>query len=954
MQGKKLRVSVMLSFLVLLFIGIGTTVFATNLDNDVNEENNDRFSKGSPWMEGADNSIYSNSIDSQEEEQKIEPEEPGTVEKYFAELLRNTASSLISLLEDNLGAGIDRIIFGRVGSGQPNRVNVFGFELRSGNPYGVTAAVCYSVVRSMVYIFIGILFVFLLAKSAWGGQTGQSREAIKSNLFESAVKFTALALMPYLFDVAIYIRDVALYGIKEITGLMITDGATLSLSNAFLINAERTGRFIDALMYLGTVVLTLFFAVMYIAMAIDLLICFISFPILCAMSTKKRDLIGAWKMSVLSDLLTPIIDAILLLIPLLTSLMLSDVIEGISIIQLIMCMLILPSRQKIKALLGVQSNAQGGLFSAMGLMALGRMIAGKAKGAIGKLGDIRSDFQKSGMHKKLAEADEEEQEFLLGGFSGGNSNGEGRDLMDGIGGDGKDAAGQAGYEAIPLDEQHPDYEGVGQPDGDLPMEASDFEDMEDVGPTADISAMQDADSAMDSDSGMDAASDYRQGGAAQDEQEMDALSGNQGIGAAKTGLEGESKDGVGAESAEPLTRNQALRNLDQAMEKKQDAIEHLRMRKAGLQNKEKEIARQMLDYETGSDEYKDLEKKRADTSLQAAETEQKIAEQMKNMNTLRNQAKTIRGNAIKGTPTKFDEARARILCKRANISNFEQPDMRNALSNTQMKKLYRQRAIANIAKGTAGVAGSAAGGALLGGASVFLPPAQVAMSTAAGMVGGSALASGTAGLGIAAVSGVRRTVNIGRDSAKRHRDYVIAEAVSSVNAEDIFGQAPDMPPNVPLQPTYPQRSGVGMEAVTGSPQTLPVETEVDTVVIHTEERIKQVRAEIEHHSAEAMKKVISDSGGWKTSAALKALERANIDTEKYLAAVRETKGEALTPQMETEKRIEIQTERLTEEVMRKLTVRPDYGKGTEKYLAASHMVREKVRKIVEKKNKDHF
>ena len=62
------------------------------------------------------------------------------------------------------------------------------------------------------------------------------------------MKFAVLTLMPYVFDVVLYARDVVLYGIKSATGEMITGGATLSLAKAFLINAERTGRFIDSLM----------------------------------------------------------------------------------------------------------------------------------------------------------------------------------------------------------------------------------------------------------------------------------------------------------------------------------------------------------------------------------------------------------------------------------------------------------------------------------------------------------------------------------------------------------------------------------------------------------------------------------------------------------------------------------------------------------------------------------
>ena len=160
---------------------------------------------------------------------------------------------------------------------------------------------------------------------------------------------------------------------------------------------------------------------------------------------------------------------------------------------------------------------------------------------------------------------------------------------------------------------------------------------------------------------------------------------------------------------EPLTRNEALRDLNKTMDTMQQKIDDLRVKKAAYQNQEKQIARKMLDHERGSDEYRELEKERADAALGAAETAEKIEEQSRKLNQLRQQEKELRGSDRGAVPTQFDEARARILCKRANIDNFEQPEFRGVLSNAQMEKLYRNRAIANAVKGGAAVAGAAGG-----------------------------------------------------------------------------------------------------------------------------------------------------------------------------------------------------------------------------------------------------
>ena len=957
-----------------------------SLDNDVDQANEDRFSGRSPWLDNADETIYSDTVDAADEVQDIEPGEPGMVEKYLSELIRNAASSLISLIEKNLGAGLDHIIYGRVGSGKPNSVNIFAFELRSGNPYGVTASICYTLIRSMSFVFLGIGFVYLLAKSAWTGQTAQSREKVKAGFYSTAMKFAVLTLMPYVFDVVLYARDVVLYGIKSATGEMITGGATLSLAKAFLINAERTGRFIDSLMYLGTVLLTLYFAVLYVALAIDLLICFVAFPIMCLMHSPKRDLLGNWMMNVLSDILTPVLDAVLLLVPLLASIMLADVIKGIAIIQMIMCMLIIPSRNRIKVLLGVQSNERGGLFGVMALATLGCALTNKAKSAFGRVSDIHSDLQKSKMHKELAESDEEERESLLGGYS---QNGE---------------SSQDRYE-----DKRPDQGGL--------LEEVDSSDLERAGGRFDGAIMDDGTAISDYESGSleEDGFDETEALKAQGDKEHPGIKpseipaggeGNDTVGAQAEGnfavneeephggegsLSGasfigdmESEGSTSVESDQMLTKNEALRKLDRAMEQKQDTIDGLRAQKAHFQSEEKRFAREKLEYEQGSEEKQALEKRRAEAALRAAQTEQKIAGQLRDMNMLRNQAKAIRGGQGGAVPSAFDDARSEIICKRANINNFEQPEFRNALSNEQLKKLYRQRAVSGIVKGTASVAGGMAGAAFLGGGSIFMQPSTAAMAAAAGALGGTAAGNGVA---VAAMTGTKAARNAvgtavmagtntdgsaadiaaySAGAVARNGNAVyngiyrepVVRAAASADFKAAHGGAD-------VSPVFPATSGTpGPDSHDAGPETvLPEKPEVRipdatnkaaAVAAQGEAALRKIQAEIERDSTEALKKIITSSGELRNSAALIALKNANIETEKYRATVRETQGIKLTQRQERTKRIELQTEYMTEEVMKKLSLQPDYEKGTERYHSAKESIREKIRTIIEKQNKDIF
>lgn len=971
--------------LCIVFVAGGNlVVYATEdeLTNEVDEANENRFSEKSPWLDHADESIYSENIDAGETPQQIEPKDPGIVEKYASELIRNATSSLISLLEGKMGAGIDRIIYGRVGSGKPNSVNIYAFELRSGNPYGVTASVCYALLRSIVFVLLGIYFVSILAKSAWTGHTAQNREQIKSNLYMIAVKFVYLALMPYLLDVVLYIRDVVLHGLKSVTGVMLADGAKLSLSNAFLLNAEFTGRFIDAMMYLGTVGLTLYFAIIYIAIAIDMLVCFIAFPILCLMQSPKKNLMDSWIMTVLSNVLTPVLDAVLLLIPLLTSMMLADVIEGIAFIQLIMCMLIIPARNRIKALLGVQSNERGGFFSAMALLALGRTIAGKTKGAIKRGADIRSDLEKSRAHKEMADADEEESDSILGGF-GQNSTlrGTGQGTLEELSsGDGNsleeldtsaiDAGGpeersvedyEEGYSEEPF---YSDHNIDLERSESVPVQEEGFGENETIGESRGEFHQEIPEVAGTAEEGIEenGTSNENIEAGVQEEmpEEMETQEDNVPEDLKETDVSGDV-------NGETLSRNQILRDLDKSMEQKQRTIDALKVQKAGFQTEQKRAESQMLNYERGSEEYRQLEKQRAQMALRASETEQKIAGQMQNLNQLRNEAKAVKGSMAGATPTPFDDKKTEILCKRANINNFEQPEFRNALSNAQMAKLYQKRAAKNLAKGTAATVGTFAGGAMLGGAAMFMQPGTVMMGVTAGTSAGAAVGSGIISAGIAASD----TARWAGKKARFIREVERSGIGTDINFVDAYAQTPvysgaaqtmgqPAVENTPKQGAVSpvsvknQRSSQGEDIIIVPKQvaTLP-EMGVGNVQ-QIENTVQKMQEEIEQDSIRALQKVFSPAGMFKSSVALTALERANIEAEKYFATLRETGAPELTRKQEIEKRVEFQTRCITEQVLDSLSISPDYEKGTENYKKAEEIIHTKVRMIVEKRNKDLF
>lgn len=953
---KKLRKKILCILILCFALSAGHTVvvvYATNndesIENEVDESNDNAFPGTSPWLDGTqDKSIYSDSIDTEEEAEDIEAEKPGRVEKYFAELVRNTASSLIGILQKNISASLDRIVYGRVGSGYPDRVNIYSFELRLGNPYGVTGAVTYSILRGIVFILLAVNFVFLLAKSCWTGQTAKSREEIKTGLFLLVAKFSILMLMPFLLDVVLYIRDILLYGIKQVTGQMIAGGATLSVSKAFLINAEKSGTFVDALMYLGTVGLTIYFVFIYVAIAIDMLVCFVSFPIMCVFHSKKKDLIQNWMMTMLSDIITPVIDAVLLLIPLLTSMMLSDTIRGVSIIQLVMCVLIIPARNRIKALLGVQSNERNGILGAMALMTLGRAVMGGIRSGAGKIGDIYSDMQKSRTHKELADADREEENDLLSAYSGTGDTGRQRSEEQDI--EGRDGFN---HEDIPeepgevLEGQSREDSALGNlsdADGYSTEMGEEPEGQEENGA---ISAYSKPVSSVGKEN-----SDEESG---QSEEELSgAEAGASSVHAEQVGKKDSQENASGNDISESeadtdenleddinnpaLTKSQVLRQLGEQADKKQEHIDDLKSEKAGLLEEDRKLKRQMLDENKGSGSYREMERQRADIGMRTAAIDKKIADENKELNHLRRQSKDLQGNGRGTAPTVFDDKRAEIMAKRATISNFEQPEFQNVLSNAQKQELYRKRALANAGKTILSAGGGIAGGMVLGGASVFMGTSTAAMMTAGGASGGAQMGGYAADMmTVAGRTGMRlyhnRPVNSSVAQGSTITETVVSETEPYVG-DNTKVQVPKSSSPVQEQMETVQPSGNGSS-------------------LNSTQETVQMKEQIQRDAAKAMERVLGSGGSLRSSAGLRAMQRANIEAEKYIASMKE-ESVTVTAEMEREKRIKLQTEALTEIVLNKMEFDTAYEKGTEQYKAAREYVEESIKKIIEEKNKPIF
>lgn len=871
-----------------------------SITNEVDDSQTDKYETTSPWLAGnEDDSIYSNTLDGGNgSSTQIVPDTPGKVEKYISELLRNIASSLIGLLNGRLGASLDSIVYGRVGSGHPNRVNIFSFELRKGNPYGVTGAVAYGVLRSIAYVFMGLKFICLLARASFSGYTAKSREELKNTFYTLILNFCLLALMPFFLDVVLYIRDVVLYGLKEVTARLITGGGSLNLSDAFYMVSENSGRFVDAVMYLGTVALTIYFACIYVSVAMDMLVCFVVFPITCVLGKQNKSNLETWCMSILSDICTPVVDAVLLLVPLLTSVMLSNVVAGVQIIQLIMCMLIIPMRGQIKEKLGLgRGGERYGMLGAMTGFAVGRMLWGRVRAGVGKLKDAYGDAKRSREYGELAKVDQEEEESLVSGYNSRRGYNQASPENPPAGEDDSVSNESEGFRNLAADsdemEQEPDT-------GDAVWHPADASVMESPGENGD-DVMEDS--------------------------------------------------GDGPESAArqiPRTREEVEKDLQDSIDAKESEIADLRVEKAEYQEKEKEQRLAMMDMKAGTQPFKQAQKKALEYGLKAGETEKRIQKAGRQLSRLRGEARTISGSgrnvhaAHTGSVSDFDARRRAILAKHADINNFEQPEFKGVLSNARLKELYRARAIQTGVQAAAGAAGAVGGGVLLGSLGSFMPASTSIMLAAGGSVVGSAVArAGTD----AAMGGMRTLTKIklsaggGGQPGERMTEKMPGGAEIVIDETAII---PAIIQNKAAVVAERPENEIRVQEVLTAPSV-----EGGPVLrSETAARIEEIQME----AVRTLNTIMARDRGTYNNLVIRAMKDANLQVEAYFASMDEETKSSITQDETRYYRIEMQTEKIVETLLGRMAANGKLEKGSDDYKYAKEYLRERVCKIVEEKN----
>ncbi len=342
----------------------------------------------------------------------VEEGKTGSVEKGFSELLRGIGRSLQNILAKH-NTTMDSIVYGRVKTvgGSPVLVNNYSFELADGNVYGVVGAVVFNILRGLLLLSLVLVTLFQLVKGSFAN-SARAIEQVKDNILYSIIAVGLLAFLPQIVHLLIYCRDwflsVLAPSIKE---LAKGDGDIyVSLSSTFLLQAEREQTFVTACEYLGVIAITVYFAFIYVSMACSMTILFAFSPLFILLSFKNRRLLDDWFMFVIGVMVTPLIDAMLFILPMLAS---SSAFNTPTLVQFILCMSLIPARATIRTMLGMGRSVGSELLGAGALLMAGRAIGGLARTArniagtaAGAIGGAISDSREAKTLEDLSQTEE--------------------------------------------------------------------------------------------------------------------------------------------------------------------------------------------------------------------------------------------------------------------------------------------------------------------------------------------------------------------------------------------------------------------------------------------------------------------------------------------------------------------------------------------------------------------
>lgn len=712
-------------------------------------------------------------------------EEPGILEKALSGLVHAVGSAFHSMLK-HFNLDIDTVVLGRL-SYDNNEPNLLRFEFSKGNVYAIFGLKVYRTFTSIAFIVLVLMFGATAVKYMGKG-TAQARQNAKGEFSGILSMFIVIALMPFIWDIAIFLRDLLMHSIKNMLSSSIGI-PKLSLWDIMDYAYEQSGKgLIPASLCLGSAILTLSFIFDYLNIALsDTLLC-IAFPAICLNNGEKRKRgIENWMSLCTGNLAVPVADLILIMLVSSFPLILGSGLK-ISIIQLILAWNIRRSRNELLSYMGIRTSQASGLGGLMGIMAAGKLLKGAINGIksiSGSVGAAYSDHKNAQIEDELdsmGTGDESQQTE--------KSNRYNDEEMNGVRSDGEPLDdSQEGATSDEPDEEMSDLrsdemDGVDELDDeavgtDIPDENKDSEDndenssepLDNMSPQDEIEKLQGDNDQL-----------------AMDNQQIDRDIANANDDIHKNNREIEKLDDINQNKEKQLEELVANGegDSDKAQRIKND-IDRNNQRIATLKGRNQDLNREIGSLQ--GTKLQNLQKMRGNNS--------KIYEQQGIIQSNSNYGSQFTNRYNPDTATPEQQRLHEIALKRANIKNFDSPQFEGMLSHKEMSDFYKKRARKQIIQAGTKTVGMAAGATLGAATMSWMGPQYMAYGAVAGLKGGEGLGTGAGEL-----------INMTVTGAKKLNNSHNAEAVDGefTSYSDYSGREPGTE-NIPIK----QRMAKGHE-----------------------------------------------------------------------------------------------------------------------------------------------
>lgn len=333
----------------------------------------------------------------------INPDESTGVTKILLNVISDMANALtngLSYLLNFLIGDVTDIIL-QTGNGV---TKFYCFSFEKGNVYGVIAAIAYSLMRGIAFLALAVQLIYAIVQAIVGVSTGVRAAQLKASIGTIATSFFVLALAPMLMTQALNIRN-------QVTGLVITEiyGRDNTDFGQAILSACQGAPILGGLAYGAFFFFCIRMAIDYANVALSCVVCTMSLPLCCMLgpqSTKSR--LANWLTIMTSNLLVPIIDALLLSIPCLILQVDVSITQQLGRVfcMIVSCLGIQPARTWLAQAIGVSESGAlraGGQFARGAQEAL-RDVKKKASDIAEKLDDAKEQDQKADAQEALAAA----------------------------------------------------------------------------------------------------------------------------------------------------------------------------------------------------------------------------------------------------------------------------------------------------------------------------------------------------------------------------------------------------------------------------------------------------------------------------------------------------------------------------------------------------------------------